>query len=228
MFTMVDSMTEEAFIPPGMITYQNGNLSVLLRPLEERDAEVIHETVMLSLDSFRPFMDWAHRDLSIEGQLQRIRKSKEGFSRGTEFDFSVFDEHNDEFLMSATLSPSRTPNKKALSIGYWTSIKYCNKGLATLITKILTIVAFESMGCNRVEIGCNKANKKSIRVIEKCGFIFEGQARNYFAEPSLQMIQNGYFPDRTCLQYALIPQDLESLVWFEEIKSKLVIKPIQL
>jgi RimJ/RimL family protein N-acetyltransferase len=225
MFVMAESMTKDAFISPGEITYQDSKLSVLLRPLDEKDAEVIHEAVMLSINSFRPFMDWAHRELSVEGQLQRIRKSQEGYAKGREFDFSVFDKNTGEFLMSATLGPSRTPNKKALSIGYWTSLNHCNKGLATLITKILTIVAFDYMGCNRVEIGCNKANEKSIRVIEKCGFIFEGQARNYFTEPSHEMIQNGYYPDRTCLQYALILQDLKSLPWFEEIKSKLVIKP---
>jgi RimJ/RimL family protein N-acetyltransferase len=226
MSSTVDPVTNrEYLIAPNEISYQDSELPVLLRPLEKGDAEVIHEAVMLSLESFRPFMDWAHRESSVEGQLQRIRKSKEGFAKGTEFDFSVFDKNTGEFFMSATLGPSRTPNKKALSIGYWTSIKHCNKGLATLITKILTIVAFDYMGCNRVEIGCNKANKKSVRVIEKCGFIFEGEARNYFTEPTPEMIQNGYYPDRTCLQYALIAQDLKSLPWFEEIKSKLLIKP---
>lgn len=222
---MAESMTKDAFVSPEEITYQDSKFSVLLRPLNEKDAKIIHEAVMLSLNSFRSFMDWAHGELSVEGQIQRIRKSQEGYAKGTEFDFSVFDKNTGEFLMSATLGQSRTPNKKALSIGYWTSINYCNKGLATLITKILTIVAFDYMGCTRVEIGCNKANEKSIRVIEKCGFIFEGQARNYFTEPSSEMIQNGYYPDRTCLQYALILQDLKSLPWFEEIKSKLLIKP---
>ncbi len=225
MFVMAEPMTKDGFITPSEITYQDSKLSLLLRPLEEKDAAVIHEAVMLSLNSFRTFMDWAHRELSVEGQLQRIRKSQEGYAKGTEFDFSVFDKNTGEFLMSATLGPSRTPNKKALSIGYWTSINHCNKGFATLITKILTTVAFDYMGCNRVEIGCNKANEKSIRVIEKCDFTFEGRARNYFTEPSYEMIQNGYYPDRTCVQYALIPQDLKSLPWFEEIKSKLVIKP---
>ncbi len=226
MSSMVDlTVSQDYFVPPEEITYQDSHLSVFLRPLQERDAEAIHEAVTISLESFLPFMDWAHRELSVEGQLERIRKSREGYVKGREFDFSAFDMNTGEFLMSATLGPSRTPNKKALSIGYWTSTKHCNKGLATLITKILTIIAFDYMGCNRVEIGCNKANKKSIRVIEKCGFILEGQARNYFTEPTPEMIENGYYPDRTCLQYALICQDLKSLPWIAEIKSKLIIKP---
>lgn len=226
MSSMVDLVVnQDRFASPEEIAYEDSDFSVLLRPLEERDAEAIHDAVMLSLESFRPFMDWAHRELSVEGQIERIRKSQKGYAKGVEFDFSVFDKNTGEFLMSATLGPSRTPNKKALSIGYWTSIKHCNRGLATLITKILTVVAFDYMKCNRVEIGCNKANKKSVRVIEKCGFILEGEARNYFTEPTLEMIKNGYYPDRTCLQYALIPQDIKFLSWFEEIKRKLIIKP---
>jgi len=224
-FSIADLVSQDCFKPPEEITYQDSNFSVLLSPLEESDADVIHEAVMLSLESFRPFMDWAHQELSVEKQAERIRKSKEGRAKGEEFDFSVFDKNTGEFLMSATLCISRIPNRKALSIGYWTSIKHSNKGLATLVTKILTIVAFEYMGCNRVEIGCNKANKKSIRVIEKCGFVLEGQARNYFTEPTAEMIENGYYPDRICLQYSLIPQDLQCLLWFEEIKNKIMIKP---
>ncbi len=226
MSLMVDPMTNQnCFNPPSEISYKDSNYSVFLRPIEERDAEVIHAAVTLSFENFRPFMDWAHRDLSIEKQVERIRKSKENYAKGIEFDFSVFNKEIGEFLMSATLGPSRTPNKKALSIGYWTSVKHCNKGLATLITKILTVVAFDYMGCNRVEIGCNQANQKSIRIVEKCGFIFEGEARNYFTEPTSEMIKNGYCPNRTCVQYALIPQDLKALSWFEQIKKLLIIKP---
>lgn len=143
MSAMTDLMTREGSMPPGELIYQDRKASVILHSLKAEDAKVIHETVMLSLNNFRPFMEWAHRDLSIEGQHQRIRQSEEGYAKGKEFDFSVFDKNTGEFLMSATLGASRTPNRKALSIGYWTSIKHCNKGFATLITKILTVVAFD-------------------------------------------------------------------------------------
>jgi RimJ/RimL family protein N-acetyltransferase len=206
------------------VIYQDDKLSLLLRPLEEKDAKIIHEAVVLSLDNLRPFMDWSHANLSVEEQVQRIRKSNEAYVKATEFNFTVFNKDDDEFLMSATLGPSRTPNIKSLSIGYWTLAKHCNKGLATLLTKILTFVAFDYLNCDRVEIGCNIANTKSIRVITKCGFILEGKARNYFVEPTSAMLQNGYHPDRTCLQYSLTTNDLKSLPWFNEIKSKIAIK----
>ena len=110
------------------LVYRDENFSLQFRPLEERDAEVIHEAVVISLESFLPFMEWAHKEQSVVGQIERIRKSKEEFAKGTECDFSVFDQNTGEFLMSATLSISKAPNRKGLAIGYWTTIKHCNKG----------------------------------------------------------------------------------------------------
>lgn len=209
---------------PREITYSDGNFSLSFRPLVESDSATIHQAVMLSLENLRPFMDWANQKMSVENQLERIQKSRLAYSKGNEFDFSVFDTNSGEFMMSATLGPPRSLNKKALSIGYWTSTKYVNRGLATLTTKILTVVAFDYFGCDRVEIGCNESNEKSMRVINNCNFILEGKVRNYFTEPTDEMIKNGYCKNRTCLQYALVTQDLTKLSWYADIKNKISIE----
>jgi len=222
--TTAVEISQKNFKIPKEITYSDGNFCLVFRPLMEADADAINAAVMLSIENLRPFMDWANRKLNVENQLERIQKSKESYSKGIEFDFSVIDINTGEFLMSATLGPPRSLNKKALSIGYWTSTKYVNKGLATLITKILTILAFDYLGCDRVEIGCNQSNEKSIRVINNCNFILEGKVRNYFTEPTREMIKNGYCQDRTCFQYALITQDLINLSWYRDIKNKMIVK----
>jgi RimJ/RimL family protein N-acetyltransferase len=73
-----------------------------------------------------------------------------------------------------------------------------------------------------VEIACNKENKKSLRVMEKCGFKYEGEAKNYFLEPAPEMLKNGYHPERTGLQYALVKGAIQNLHWFEEVKKQIV------
>lgn len=203
------------------VTYSDGSFALTLRPVAENDAEVIHDAVIRSLDILHPFMDWSHRALSVENQRQRIRKSMGDSSKGISYDFSVFDLETGEFLMSASLHPPRVPNKKCFGIGYWVVADHCNKGLATLITKILIVIAFESFNCDRVEIFCNKANNRSLRVIEKCGFKHEGEAKNYFPKPISSMLENGYHSERTGLQYAFVKEDIEDLTWFEEVKSKI-------
>ncbi len=139
-------ISQNNFKPIKKITFQDRDFSLLLRPIEEKDAEAINDAVMVSIESFRPFMDWAHQELSVDTQIKRIRKSKESFSMGIELDFSVFDQNTGEFLMSATIGPSRIPNENCKAIGYWTSAKFCNQGLATLVTKFLTCISLSHGG----------------------------------------------------------------------------------
>lgn len=197
------------------VIYRDCDFSLIFRPLLEEDAELIYNAVMNSLENLKRFMDWAHKPQSIAAQLIRIRESQANFETGLEYDLSVFDQKTNEFLISASLSRSRAPNKKALNIGYWTSSHYCNKGLATIATKILTVLAFEHFNCDRVEIGCNKANQASLRVIEKCSFKFEGESRNYFSKPTVDMVKNGYCSERTCQYYSLIRKEIENIAWYK-------------
>lgn len=203
-------------LSPKEIIYDDRKISLLIRPLRKEDAPIITTAVQESLDSLLPFMDWAHGELSEENQLNRIVASNQNYLDGKEYDFAVFD-GSGNFVVSASWHPSRTRNKKCLEVGYWTHAKHANKGLATLVTKILIFAAFEFMGCDRVEIVCNKANNPSKKVIEKCGFIYEGEIRNFFPEPTVEMLRNNYSPVRTCLMYGLIVEDLPNLKWYSGI-----------
>lgn len=189
----------------------------MVRPLQKEDAFALNIAVQESLVNLLPFMDWAHGELSEENQLARIINSSY-LQHGLGCDFAVFNSSGD-FLVAASWHSSKTRNKKCFEIGYWTNARHCNKGLATLVTKILTFTAFEHMGCDRVEIGCNKANHLSKKVIEKCEFIFEGEIRNYFSKPTEKMLKNKYSPERTYLLYGLTSEDLPKASWYSEIKK---------
>lgn len=204
------------------ILYNNGNVSLVIRPLRKEDASTLNTAVQESLDNLLPFMDWAHGELSEKNQFNRIITSNQNYLQGSEYDFAVFDAMG-HFLVSASWHPSKTRNKKCFEIGYWTHAMHCNKGLATLVTKILTFTAFEFMGCDRIEIGCNKANNLSKKVIEKCEFIFEGEIKNYFSKPTEQMLSNGYSSERTYLLYGLTNDCLLRVSWYSEINKHLQI-----
>lgn len=82
------------------------------------------------------------------------------------------------------------------------------------------------MNCDRVELRCRPDNIASKKVIEKCGFHFEGEVRNYFSEPTKQMISNGFSSERNSLQYALIPEDAKHLDWYSVVRKKMTIIPM--
>ncbi len=200
------------------ISYQDDSADIELHLLKVSDAEQIHAAVIQSLPHLKRFMDWAHQALSVEKQRERI-----GTLPDDEYHFVMRDRTSEALLMCASLQSAKTMNKNSLAIGYWTVLPHANKGLATLASQLLTIFAIDSLHSDRLEIGCNKLNTPSRRVIEKCGFTKEGEIRNYFTAPTPQMIDNGYTSERTCNIYSILPEELPALTWYPIISKKMKI-----
>lgn len=71
-------------------------------------------------------------------------------------------------------------NNHFAEIEYCVGTAYQNKGFATEATKEIIRFGFEEMKLHKVQICHRPVNVKSKRVIEKCGFIYEGTLRDYF------------------------------------------------
>ncbi len=69
---------------------------------------------------------------------------------------------------------------------HFAEIEYCIganfqcKGFATEATKAVIKYGFEKINLQKVQICTKTINQPSKRVIEKCGFIYEGTLRDYF------------------------------------------------
>jgi ribosomal-protein-alanine N-acetyltransferase len=69
---------------------------------------------------------------------------------------------------------------------HFAEIEYCIgssfqcKGYATEATKAVIRYGFEKINLHKVQICTKEINAASKRVIEKCGFIYEGTLRDYF------------------------------------------------
>lgn len=72
------------------------------------------------------------------------------------------------------------------SKNHFAEIEYCIgsafqcKGLATEAAKAVIAYGFEKMNLHKVQICTKTINAASKRVIEKCGFTYEGTLRDYF------------------------------------------------
>lgn len=83
----------------------------------------------------------------------------------------------------------------------WGEIEYCigrayqGNGYATEATKAVIDFGFNVIGFHKVQICVRPSNSKSKRVIEKCGFEYEGTLRDYF-------FRNGSYEGR--MYYSLI------------------------
>ena len=69
---------------------------------------------------------------------------------------------------------------------HFAEIEYCIgsnfqcQGYATEATKAIIAYGFDKMNLHKVQICTKSINKPSKRVIEKCGFVYEGTLRDYF------------------------------------------------
>lgn len=72
------------------------------------------------------------------------------------------------------------------SKNHFAEIEYCIgeefqcRGYATEATKAVIAYGFEKIYLHKVQICTKTINAKSKRVIEKCGFVYEGTLRDYF------------------------------------------------
>lgn len=90
---------------------------------------------------------------------------------------------------------------------HFAEIEYCVgssfqcKGYATEATKALIAYGFEKMNLHKVQICTKTINAPSKRVIEKCGFTYEGTLRDYFC-------MDGVYVGR--LYFSILREEYES------------------
>lgn len=90
---------------------------------------------------------------------------------------------------------------------HFTEIEYCIgsafqcRGYATEATKAVIRYGFEKMNLHKIQICTKTINEPSKRVIEKCGFTYEGTLRDYF-------YTNGGYVGR--LYFSILRNEFES------------------
>lgn len=71
----------------------------------------------------------------------------------------------------------RMKNQHSAELGYWIGRKYWNKGYATSAISSIVEFGFNDLGLARIFAETFEGNTASERVLQKCGFEFEGLMR---------------------------------------------------
>jgi RimJ/RimL family protein N-acetyltransferase len=174
--------------------------------------------VARSLPELRAFMPWSHQPMTRESEYALLATLQAQYHAGREYVFGMFSERG-EVLGGAGLHPRLALNPSALEVGYWCHTPDAGKGWATLAVRMLAVLAFDRFGCDRLQVSHDEANVASRRVVEKCGFGFEGVVRNLTSAASDEMRASGYRGTGRHRLYALIPEDLPSLEWVTEVRA---------
>lgn len=65
-------------------------------------------------------------------------------------------------------------------IGYWIGVPYWGKGLIPEAARVLIAYAFGELGMEKLWCGFFEGNNKSLRVQQKCGFVYHHTNENIF------------------------------------------------
>jgi RimJ/RimL family protein N-acetyltransferase len=84
-------------------------------------------------------------------------------------------------------------------MAYWVRQSAVGQGYATEGVRLLTDYAFRSLGVQRVELGIDAKNARSVALARRCGFIEEGRLRHTGIEDDGMLVDN--------LIFALVPTD---------------------
>jgi RimJ/RimL family protein N-acetyltransferase len=209
--------------PPRRITYRDDKRGVELRPWALSDADALIAAVRQSLPELRAFMPWAHLPLSREGEYDLIATFQADYWTGREYVLGIFDERG-SIVGSAGLHPRVPLNPRALELGYWIVTAHAGKGYATLASRLLIALAFDRFGCDRLQVTHDEANVASGRVIDKCGFAYEGTLRNFTAEVAEQLRADGFRGTNRQRLYAIVQSDLARLEWLEPVRAQMAVE----
>jgi len=102
---------------------------------------------------------------------------------------------------------------KMRQIGFSLSKDYWNRGIMTKALKMVIDYLFSETDCEIIEIGHHVDNFRSKRVIEKCGFLYDGRFSKY------KVLYDGRLIDADF--YSMTKEDYERIKRYERIKSEI-------
>ena len=130
------------------------------------DADEVVAVVRANHEHLAPWMGWVHPEYGHDD-----------FDRWRSVDHSSL-----AFIVdgrfSGTIGFNRSdPQNRSTAIGYWLAADVQGRGIVTTAVRELTRYGFDVLELHRVELRAAPDNTRSRAVAERCGFTYEGLAR---------------------------------------------------
>jgi ribosomal-protein-serine acetyltransferase len=149
---------------------------LLLRAPQAGDGEAVHQAIVESAATLRPWMTWANPLPSRDQTESSVRHAAVQFLKREALRFHIYRKTDDLFLGSTTLQNIDWSIPR-FEIGYWLRVSVEGQGYMTEAVSILTRFTFGTLGAQRVEIRCDARNRPSIDVAQRVGYKLEGRLR---------------------------------------------------
>lgn len=155
---------------------------LLIRSPRPGDGQMLCRAVTESLEHLKPWMPWAHREVSPEIEEGIVRRMYTKFLEREDLPLFILRKADGAFIGGSGLHRFDW-NVPRFEIGYWVRASEQGKGYITEAVWGITNFAFETLFAERVEIHMDNRNERSWRVAERLQFTLEGIHRRDERDP---------------------------------------------
>jgi [ribosomal protein S5]-alanine N-acetyltransferase len=129
------------------------------------------------LEPWEPLWAWDE----LERSAYRERLSRYGKERrdGSGYVYFIFLKDRMQLAGGITLGHLRRGVAQCGVIGYWMGERFAGKGYMGEAVSVIKHHAFGTLALHRLEAACIPDNERSVRLLKKAGFEFEGHLRSY-------------------------------------------------
>ncbi|KQI71188.1 GCN5 family acetyltransferase [Loktanella sp. 5RATIMAR09] len=122
---------------------------------------------------------WASDHLSRKAFTNRVYWAQRSIANGTAMPLFLVRREDNGLLGAITLDHIRRGPAQSGITGYWIGEPFARQGYMREAIQAVVHHAFTVMDLSRIEAGCLPENIASRRVLELCGYKYEGVAQSY-------------------------------------------------
>lgn len=122
---------------------------------------------------------WAEDHLSRRSFTNRVYWAQRSIAAGTAVPLFLIRREDDMLVGAITLDNIRRGPAQAGTTGYWIGAPFARQGYMREALAAVVHYAFATLDLSRIEAGCLPENTPSRRLLEQCGYKYEGVAQSY-------------------------------------------------
>jgi ribosomal-protein-alanine N-acetyltransferase len=122
---------------------------------------------------------WAPDHLSRKAFTNRVYWAQRSIANGSAVPLFLVRRSDSVLLGAITLDNIRRGPAQAGTTGYWIGQPFARSGYMREAIAAVVHYAFHTLDLSRIEAGCLPENTASRRLLEQCGYKYEGVAQSY-------------------------------------------------
>jgi len=122
---------------------------------------------------------WADDHLTRRSFTNRVYWAQRSITAGTAVPLFLIRRADEALLGAITLDNIRRGPAQAGTTGYWVGQPHSRQGYMREALEAVVHYAFTALDLSRIEAGCLPENTPSRRLLELCGYKYEGVAQSY-------------------------------------------------